>query len=355
MSNPFSGIASLVQDVEKLDEGNWNVWKKTMSMVFLAVDLEGIADGAKPEGAVELLVWEKIDKKMMAYLFLAISPSLRYLIEDEKKASTAWVKLKEHFEYTSMATRMNARLALYDITHDPSKPLSAYFHALDLAKSALTSLGVEISDTEFKDILLMRLAPSYHPSRLSLLSQKPEPDLPTIKSTLLAASTLVDIQVHSPSTAFAARSSHQSRAEPDPVDDKGFRWCDPTATGVCHRCGRPGHTAARCMFNMPQKVKDWIASPYRRRTPFPPPHHAHQASTSVSATSLPNCPNCGTDIRLEHAKFGLAPAHRAYSVSDPSYYQDSFGGLGGGHYADEEVDPAVQVEIDKIVRNMPHI
>jgi hypothetical protein len=42
------------------------------------------------------------------------------------------------------------------------------------------------------------------------------------------------------------------------VDDKGFRWCDTTNENGCHRCGRPNHIAARCMYNMPQGIKDHL-------------------------------------------------------------------------------------------------
>ena len=303
-------------------------------MVFLAVDLEGIASGEKPTDSKELIQWEKVNKKMVLYVTMAVEEAYQYLVEDAGSASDAWSKLKSHFEQASMATRMNARLALYEVTHDPSLPITVYFHALESAKSTLSALGVQIDDTEFKDVLLMRLHPSYHSIRLSICAQTTEPNLTNIKALLTSSSPIVDasVKVEDSPHALAARSTNRrprpSGSSPDPIDNQGFRWCDPTAVGVCHRCGRSGHTAARCMYDMPRQVKDWLmAQPSRRRSPSPP-DRANSASTHHhSSGPLSSCPNCGTNIGLEHSRFGLSTdmALSAFQVED---FEDME--LGGG-------------------------
>ena len=54
-------------------------------------------------------------------------------------------------------------------------------------------------------------------------------------------------------------SSRPSSPRPAPSrEDKGYRWCDPLNEGHCHRCGRSGHIAARCIHDMPQHVKEWV-------------------------------------------------------------------------------------------------
>jgi len=32
----------------------------------------------------------------------------------------------------------------------------------------------------------------------------------------------------------------------------------PPTKNHCHRCGRSGHIAARCIYDMPQHIKDWV-------------------------------------------------------------------------------------------------
>ncbi|KAF5341134.1 hypothetical protein D9611_005851 [Ephemerocybe angulata] len=358
----LSGISAMVQDINKLDEGNWLMWKKDFGMVFLAVDLDGIASGVKPTETKDLLVWEKTDRKMVAWVYQAVSPPLRYLIEDEVSAASAWKKLQAHFEHVSLATRMSARLALYDVVHDPSSPVSVYFHALESAKSSLAALNVVIDDTEFKDILLMRLDPSYHPIRLSILSQKPEPSLSDIKSLLVTASSVIGVKNEDSSSALAARaptSYGRSRSDPDPIDDKGNRWCDPTAVGVCHRCGRPGHTAARCMFNMPQKVKDWLMSrSSRRRSPSPSDHANVAAAYHSSSASFANCPNCGTDLDRERPRFDMPTARPQDALSAQAFFggveYDPDDGLGGGRQ-EVDGDDVWQAQVSRITAELPHI
>ncbi|KZV86516.1 hypothetical protein EXIGLDRAFT_577386, partial [Exidia glandulosa HHB12029] len=158
--------------------------------------------------------------------------------------------LKAHFDMPSMFSRIHAREEFYAVEHDISLPIDAYIHAVTEAKARLTALGVTISDDEFKDVLLMRLDPSFHAIRTNIVTQRTEPKL----------------EEAGPQHGLAARGMRNSsrtpssaRATPNPgrVDSRNFTWCD-TTTDNCHRCGRSGHIAARCMLDMPQHVRDWI-------------------------------------------------------------------------------------------------
>ena len=68
----------------------------------------------------------------------------------------------------------------------------------------------------------------------------------------------------------------------DPRMDGGFRWCDPSNEGHYHRCGRAGHIAARCIYNMPQHVKDWVlgASSFRSQSANQVESFSEQASSA---------------------------------------------------------------------------
>ncbi|KAJ7102797.1 hypothetical protein C8R44DRAFT_808560 [Mycena epipterygia] len=58
-------------------------------------------------------------------------------------------------------------------------------------------------------------------------------------------------------------------------DDKGYHWCDPTNENHCHRCGRSGHIAARCIHNMPQHIKDWVMNNSSRERSHAAAESAH--------------------------------------------------------------------------------
>ena len=167
---------------------------------------------------------------------------------------------------------IQAREAFYRVEHNPSKGINVYIHAVDTARKALKDLGCVIDDTEAKDVLLMNLHSSYLTVRTSILTAKEEPTFADVKSILSSSSAAVDpiIKLEPSDTAFAVRSGSSTQRrlssrgqdfrEPSQKDDKGIRWCDPTNEGHCHRCGRPGHIAARCIHNMPQHIKDWVMS-----------------------------------------------------------------------------------------------
>lgn len=275
-----SSASAVLLEVPMLSSHNWHDFVKAAKMYFLAIGLEGIVSGTAPTTADALSAWNALDKLALPLLWARVDREYRYLVEDCDSASAAWKKLKGHFQIATMFTRMRAREDFYSVEHDPSLPIDAYIHAVTEKKTALEALAVKIEDTELKDVLLMRLDHSYHPIRTTIVTQAVEPDLPTVKTLLRASGAASDpVTVKREpglSHGFSARhrgapapSSAPSSA-PSRTDAQGFSWCNSSGDG-CHRCGRNGHVAARCMRDMPQHVKDWImANPYNPTQPQSP-------------------------------------------------------------------------------------
>jgi hypothetical protein len=286
-----SAVTILISSLPKLNNSNWFLWSKKMKMVFLAAELPGIVGGSVPTEARDKAAWDRRDMMMLAYLFMAIEEDLQYLVEEEGSASVAMKKLKEHFERSTMSMRIMARRELYGVTHDISKPINHYLQALSATRQKLEALNCKIDDTEFKDILLMHLHPSFHPVRTSLLAQTTEPDLRAVTSILTSSAAAdIAIKVEEPDEIVLATRDRGQKT--GPVDDRGHRWCDVTNNSSCHRCGRPGHIAAFCMYNMPQTVKDWIMS--TRPSPS-------GSSSSPDSSSHANTAQEQTSIALSYA------------------------------------------------------
>lgn len=273
MSTIPTAVASVITSIPKLDDSNWFAWAKKMKMAFLAAGLDGISSGSPPTDPALKARWDNLDRQMLAYVYLAISDEFQYLVEDHSSASSAWTDLKDHFEKSTFSARMKARKELYEVEHDTSRPLAHYLHSVSVAKQKLEALGCTIGDTEIKDVLLMRLDSSFDPVRLTILSQKDEPTLADVKK-ILTSSSGADVIVKTEDVLVVGERSRSNKARL--TDEKGFKWCDTDRDGVCHRCGRSGHIAARCMYNMPQYVKDYIMS---NRAPSP------SSSSSSSSTS----------------------------------------------------------------------
>ncbi|CAK5269887.1 unnamed protein product [Mycena citricolor] len=177
-----------------------------------------------------------------------------------------------------MSTRMAARAELHSISHDPNKDIDVYIRAVEDAVKKLAAMGVSIDSTIHKDVLLMNLHPPFHTVRTILLARSPELKLEDRITQLASSSSdpgvvlkIEDGDISSLALAASAprrgtASATSSYTSPItgsiaqdgfPLDSQGFRWCDPTTRG-CHRCGRTGHIAHRCMHTMPTFVKDCI-------------------------------------------------------------------------------------------------
>lgn len=145
----------------------------------------------------------------------------------------------------------------------------------------------------------MRLDPSYHQTRTNIVTQKVELKLDKVMRLLRAASSATPVVKSESEHGLAARAPHHcprtnSRTHPTPtsgrVDLRGSTWCDTTTTN-CHRCGRPGHIAARCMLDMPQHVRDWIAD-----QPYSPRAHAAELAAKHAGLAYSNFGRLDLDI-----------------------------------------------------------
>ncbi|KAL1658177.1 hypothetical protein GGF50DRAFT_121116 [Schizophyllum commune] len=116
------------------------------------------------------------------------------------------------------------------------------------------------------------------------------------------------------------------------VDDKGYRWCNVNGDD-CHRCGRAGHIAAFCMYNMPEAIRQKISD------------RAHLNANMVSSLAVMEAE--GEHQHLTQSAFGVytiparrspsPPASRSPSPPPAADDDDAFdfsgaGGSWGGQY-----------------------
>ena len=258
-----------------------------MEMFFRVVGGTYLVDkvAAVPEGM------KGLDGTLVAYLWSKLGEEYRYLMQDHQGSTLeAWKNILSHFTRSTMPRRIQARQDFYHVEHDPSEPIGVYIYNVTKRRQALVDLGCKVEDVEMLDVLLMNLHESFASVKTTILTQKDEPKLEEVKAILMggAQSAMPSIKTEPSSAAFATQagfrggrggsgyrggagsgyagrngsgraSSRPSSPRPAPSrEDKGYRWCDPLNEGHCHRCGRSGHIAARCIHDMPQHVKEWV-------------------------------------------------------------------------------------------------
>lgn len=195
--SPFfpDSITAMLADITKLNDTNWFDWSKKMKMFFLGSGVDGIASGHPPSDPKEYAEWEKLDKRALAFIYMRVEDEYHYLIDDLESGRAAWAKLAGHFQRSTMGHRMTARSEFYAITHDPSRPIEFYIQSLQASKKKMEALGCKVDDTEFKDVLLMHLDPSFHSVCVNILAQKTEPTLDDVKAILTSSAAAIDMVV----------------------------------------------------------------------------------------------------------------------------------------------------------------
>ncbi|KAK7034906.1 hypothetical protein R3P38DRAFT_3493254 [Favolaschia claudopus] len=300
MSPPAITSALTATLTVTLDGSNWATFVKKFRIFLLGLNALWVLD-AGPGTEADNIV---LDRMIVSHLYSHVHDDFQYLVEDLVSATAAYKAPKGHFEKSTMTNRILGHAELIAIRHNATKEVSVYIRAMADAAKKLTAMNVTIDETYHKDLLLINLHPSFSAVRAVLLARATEPTLKEVTDLLTASSGDPGIKQEDdgfsplaflargpphppPRTALAAKSSSPLTgtisADGFPQDSQGYRWCDPTSSN-CHRCGRTGHIAHKCMHTMPAFVKDWINSNVRapqRNKPSRKASHLHEAVVNI--------------------------------------------------------------------------
>jgi len=269
-----------------------------MGMFFGAVGATYLTQDTLPDTVPTDMV--SLDRQLPFYIFASVSEDVQYLLDGKKSALEAWKAILGQFQQSNVGRRLQARQDFYRVTHDPSKPISAYIHAVDKSVQVLKNLSVEVTETEHGDVLPMNLHKSFSTVRTAILSSKDEPTLSSIKEVLSGSSVSAIPSLSIKQEPFdimpAANVAHTGRrpryapsaSSSGTVDGQGFRWCSPINEGHCFRCGRSGHVAHLCIADMPEHVKDWVM---KGRTPSYSSASGREAAHSLEEEEVPEFTN----------------------------------------------------------------
>jgi gag-polypeptide of LTR copia-type len=205
-----SHLSSVLAQIPNLSSSNWTQFKQDMEMFFIASGA-GYLIGASSSTTIPPQC-AKLDLEFLPHIWSKVDYELRYLIHDANFSTLkAWISLLSHFQKSTMPQRIAARQQLYSVVHDPSKPIDVFIFGVTSAAKVLADLGHKVEDTEIKDILLMKLDDSYASVRTSIMTCQEEPDLSTIKSLLLSASSSFLTPSHPTFVAASMAQTSRSR------------------------------------------------------------------------------------------------------------------------------------------------
>ncbi|KAF7345508.1 hypothetical protein MVEN_01569300 [Mycena venus] len=262
-NNPF------LARIAVFDGTNWSSFSKDVQVFFQLEGIWDIVSGAKkkPSDTDEGEKWTRNNERAYSMIYFLISADYRSIIADVSTGVEAWRLLKDEYQKDSSALRLALRNELYSIRHDPKHPVGVYTEAVRSVARQLKAIGHAVKDDDLADLILLRLHPSFSSIRSALSNTTPFPKLDALISAIKAH----EMQEKLSDSVAQSVKKEEDEEEEDPLNRamaaitgrggwrgvKGeFDWGNSKEKeGVCHRCGRSGHVARRCVADMPDEVK----------------------------------------------------------------------------------------------------
>ena len=127
-----------------------------------------------PTDAAQLLSWQKRDKHAYTIIYLLVSSNEHHVIAQASVGSDAWPLLKAEFEKDVASNHLNLCSNFYNVTHDPSKPVTKFINTIQSISHQLAAIKHPLHATEITDMILLRLHESFSPVRSALITCKEE-------------------------------------------------------------------------------------------------------------------------------------------------------------------------------------
>jgi hypothetical protein len=248
--------------IPNLTGDNWYEWKKEVETYFMFIGCGGHVSSTKP-GGDKVLEWDRLDQKVYAVIWFLINPNHRSPIMTTNSGKEAWAILVAEYQKDSATNRILLRQQFYSITHDPALPISNFIEDVFSIVRKLDAIGHKPSDVEVSDKVLIGLNPSWGPVRTTLMLQSKTLSIQEITSALKQyeaneSSSEVAVKKEAGEASLLARDKRGRgrKIERNDDDAEEIDWGNSKdREGVCFRCGRHGHIAAKCVSDMPADVK----------------------------------------------------------------------------------------------------
>ncbi|KAJ7578314.1 hypothetical protein C8J56DRAFT_1112402 [Mycena floridula] len=282
---------------------NWRIYQKELKMALLHdPELWKIiitTDPAKkPTDSDKLLAWNQRDETdAMSVIWRTIGEtSLRHKdLKDVETGSAAYKTLMDRFDKDVRSHRFQARHRFNHPVHDISHPVENFISSITEAADDLAAIDRAPSATETVDMIIMNLDKSFSEIqtsltqntlvqsnltvvdvRAALIEWEESKKTPKSNEAIGVTSDSADNDINEASALRAelkalqarfkrsGRNSSSRSDDSEPEDDSAFSWLNPRSDGYCDRCGKKGHHARSCVYDMPAKVKDKILGKAKR-------------------------------------------------------------------------------------------
>ncbi|KAI1304433.1 Retrovirus-related Pol polyprotein from transposon TNT 1-94 [Halotydeus destructor] len=145
--------------IEKLNAGNWQLWKLQIQCYLEAMSLIRMVDGdeKKPEGGKELELWVEKNAKAKYAILTTIESSILTHIQSCETSEEMWNKLHRVFEFKDSNSKLAANSAFHSFKYNNGSSMAEHVSALENLAAKLRILKEPVPDSMLVSKLLLDL------------------------------------------------------------------------------------------------------------------------------------------------------------------------------------------------------
>ena len=147
--------------IEKLDGGNYYLWKHKMSLLLVAQDLFGVVDGTEARQDENKVEWNKKDSRARATICLCLKDSVFNMVTECKNAKEVWDKLTKYYQSTSLVNQLMQRRKFLTVKMSEGEDIKEHINKVKTLAEQLQATGGELKSEDLVTTLLLSLPPSY--------------------------------------------------------------------------------------------------------------------------------------------------------------------------------------------------
>jgi len=243
--------------VEMLTDTNWYGWKEKIEALLHCYGLFGHIDGSDPrdtdEDDEEQALWEREDYIARSLILINLQGDQITHMSRSKTVFDAWQNLKTIHETRSQSSALLAKRNFYSLRAEESCVMTEHVTEMTKKRNELSNMGCDITEAEYKAVLVMSLPKSWATwtqSYLGAHADKGDSDKIRGYTSHELVSIILDEYNRRQATEeadkgyYAKTTFRGKKRKIEPDDEKKYA----EKKKKCAICGRDNHPTDKCRF-----------------------------------------------------------------------------------------------------------
>lgn len=168
---------SMLQNIEKLTEDNYESWKIQMRSVLVCNDMWEYVNGTIQRSSDNETVWIAKDQKALALIVLSVSRGQLNYVKKAETSEAAWIELKRVHESKGPVRKATLYKQLYRMRKDRETSMNNYVNSFSNKAEQLVEAGIKIPDDLLSIMLLSSLPDDFENFSIAIESRDEIPNI----------------------------------------------------------------------------------------------------------------------------------------------------------------------------------